>query len=226
MNIHSKNTALDLISEVTEKVTAQAAAKLFSSNDVNMIVDQIQADLDFYVKSDPAAKNSPGLVNSTYLSFKAVAAYRVAHHIMKRGEELGEEAFRIYARQMSEQMKVLSGVEIHPAAKIKAPFMIDHGWGVVIGETTEIGERCCLLNGVVLGARGIIGNPHAKRHPTLGDDVQIGGMTEILGDIIIGSNTVIGPRLKITRSVPANSVLVRKTEYWTIRTIRQNIFTL
>ena len=222
----SKNSLLEIVTGFIKSLPAHIASTLFTRSDINLIEGQIRADLEFYTRTDPAAHGSAEMVQNAYLSFRAVAAYRIAHHIVKKAMIKGNEQFNEYARLISEKAKVFTGVEIHPAATIRSPFMIDHGWGVVIGETAEVGSHCCLLNGVVLGARGIAGNPTGKRHPTLGDHVQVGAFTEILGDIHIGNNTIIGPRLKVTSPIPANSVLIRKTEYWTLRCAEPCIYSL
>lgn len=226
MTSKNKNSRIRTVIELIRELPVKTVRKLFTPAEIKKIEEQVKQDLAFYLESDPAAHGSADMVKSAYLCFKAVATYRVSHHIVEKANLTGNESYHIYARQLSEWVKVLSGVEIHPAARIDTPFMIDHGWGVVIGETAEIGKRCCLLNGVVLGAMGIVGNPSTKRHPTLGDNVQVGALTEILGNITIGSNTIIGPRLKVTRSIPPNSQLVRKTEYLIVRTTEQNIYTL
>lgn len=215
-----------MVNGLIRTIPGQRSNQIFRRKDVAFIKAQIVEDLDFYVKCDPAARNSPELVQNAYLSFQAVATYRIAHELVKIAAAQNDDKLFQYARYLSERAKVMTGVEIHPSAEIKTPFMIDHGWGTVIGETAEIGSRCCLLNGVVLGARGIAGNGNGKRHPTLGNDVQVGAFTEILGNIHIGNRVVIGPRLKITAAVPEDAVLIRKTEYWILRSLDTNTYSL
>lgn len=107
---------------------------------------------------------------------------------------------------------MMSGIEIHPYAKIGSKFVIDHGFGVVIGETTEIGDRCYILGGVILGAYGIAGNSNQKRHPTIGNDVQIGSFSRIFGNINIGNNVVIGANCTIRSDIEDNCIVTLKTE--------------
>lgn len=161
-------------------------------------------DLGALVKKDPAANNDYAMVWAIYSTLKAVACYRLANSIYY--QDMIDPDMRVWsARSISEYAKTRYNVEIHPGAQIGQYFVIDHGTGTVIGETCEIGDDCYILQGVVLGARGIAGNDSAKRHPTIGNGVQIGAFAKVLGPINIGDNVFISPNCVITEDVPANT---------------------
>ncbi len=149
---------------------------------------------------DPAARSFVDVVLS-YPSLRAVAAYRVAHFLHRRGVPL-------IPRMLTEHLHGLTGIDIHPGARIGRHFFIDHGTGVVIGETTVIGDHVKLYQGVTLGALSVArsstgGWPKGKRHPTLEDHVTIyAGATILGGDTVIGRECVIGGNVWLTRSVP------------------------
>ena len=150
-------------------------------------------DISFYLESDPAAESEEEIL-VTYPGFQAICHYRVAHLIRKLG-------FTIESRIITELAHSETGIDIHPGATIGIPFFIDHGTGVVIGETAVIGERVKIYQGVTLGAlslskgRALRGT---KRHPTIGNDVTIYSGASILGDINIGNDVTIGSNAFIT----------------------------
>lgn len=175
-------------------------------------VDTVRSTLDdaaAFAAKDPAAAGSIKRVLHSYTSFRAVLHYRLAHAIF----EAAESSSRLsgYAELVSSRGKLLSGAELHTRCKIGKRFVLDHGVGTVIGETAVIGDDCYLLGGVTLGARGISGNRIGKRHPLLGDRVQVGAFTRILGDIEIGDDVFIGPHCVITECVPAGSSVTLRT---------------
>lgn len=133
-----------------------------------------------------------------YSGLHAIWIYRVAHALWRRG-------WRFAARALSQAARWVTGVEIHPGATIGRRFFIDHGMGVVIGETAEIGDDVMLYHGVTLGGRT---RDAGKRHPTLGDGVAVGAGAKILGPITIGAGSVVGANAVVTRDAPADSVLV------------------
>lgn len=146
---------------------------------------------------DPAATS--GLeVALLYSGFHAVLAYRVAHILHTHGHVLG-------ARVISQGAKFLTGIEIHPGAKIGKGLFIDHGSGVVIGETAEIGDNCTLYQGVTLGGTG---KDVGKRHPTLGNNVMIGAGAKVLGPFRIGDNSKIAANAVVLSEVPPDSTAV------------------
>lgn len=217
----------EIVQHVIEQFPFLNRNQILHKEDIDMIVEQSQDDLDFFIESDPASKGSAELVLNSYASFLAVVAYRIGNRLMNIAMRSGNRKYETYARRISEWAKVNTGVEIHPGAKIGCPFVIDHGYGTVIGETTEIGRYCYILQGVVLGAKRIVGNPNEKRHPSLGNNVHLGAFVQIIGNISIGSDTIVGPSIKVSHSIPANSTLIRHTEYYILRrAFEMNSFTL
>jgi serine O-acetyltransferase len=170
--------------------------------------DLLVHDLMALTARDPAAQASWEYVAHSYASYQAVSAYRLAHAILTGGSSgvTGWDAERArLARRISEDAKVRTGTEIHPAATIGQRFALDHATGTVIGETAVLGNDCYILQGVILGAIGIAGNSTGKRHPTLGDRVEVGAFARLLGPIVVGSDTRICPHAVLVTSVPAYS---------------------
>ena len=146
---------------------------------------------------DPAART--GLeVALLYPGLHAVWAHRVSHALWRR-------RLRLLARTTSQLSRWLTGIEIHPGARIGRRFFIDHGMGVVIGETAEIGDDVLMYHGVTLGGRT---RDIGKRHPTLGHGVAVGAGAKILGPITVGDRCVVGANAVVTKDAPADSVLV------------------
>jgi len=160
-------------------------------------VKQIAQDLQAVFERDPAA-TSRLEVFFTYSGFHALLAYRISHWLWTR-------KVPFFPRLISQITRWLTGVEIHPGATIGTGFFIDHGMGVVIGETTEIGDYVTLFQGVTLGGTG---KERGKRHPTLGNHVVVGAGAKVLGGIRIGDNVKVGANAVVLRSVPANSTVV------------------
>jgi serine O-acetyltransferase len=157
----------------------------------------IREQIDTIFRRDPAAKS--GLeIFLCYPGFHAVLFHRLAHSLYGAGVPL-------LPRVISQISRFLTGIEIHPGATIGRRFFIDHGMGVVIGETTEIGDDCLLYQGVTLGGTG---NEQGKRHPTLGNHVVVGTGAKVLGSIKIGDYTKIGAGSVVVRSVPDHSTVV------------------
>ncbi len=146
---------------------------------------------------DPAARGAFEIA-LLYPGLHAVWAHRVWHALWRRG-------LRFPARLGSQVTRWLTGIEIHPGAVIGRRFFIDHGMGVVIGETAEVGDDVMLYHGVTLGGRQREGG---KRHPTLLDGVAVGAGAKILGPITIGARSVVGANAVVTKDAPADSVLV------------------
>lgn len=165
------------------------------------VLSQLEEDLLAYAQRDPASRGRAELILEAYTSFKAVLFYRFAHQVWLCDGVAGNEAT---AHKLANAGKLQSGVEIHPAACIGKRFVLDHGYGTVIGETCEIGDDCYLLGGVTLGAVGIADNRSGKRHPTLGNRVEVGAGSRILGAVNVGDNVFISPACVVTRDVPAN----------------------
>ncbi|PZU48848.1 MAG: serine O-acetyltransferase [Arsenicicoccus sp.] len=156
----------------------------------------VRADLDAAIARDPATDSrlemalaSPGL--------HALWVHRASHALWTSGAKLP-------ARLLSQASRAATGIEIHPGATIGARFFVDHGMGVVIGETAEVGDDVMLYHGVTLGGRSM--DPTIKRHPTLGDGVTVGAGAKILGDITIGHGAQVGANAVVTKDVPAMAV--------------------
>jgi len=157
----------------------------------------IREDVATVMDRDPAAKSRLE-VFLCYSGLHAVWLYRVNHW-------LWNHRWFLLARWLSQVARFLTGIEIHPAAKIGRRLFIDHGMGVVIGETTIVGDDVSLFQGVTLGGTG---KEHGKRHPTIDDNVVIGGGAKILGNITVGKNSRIGAGSVVLRNVPDNSTVV------------------
>jgi serine O-acetyltransferase len=157
----------------------------------------IREDVETVLERDPAAKSRLEIY-LCYAGLHAVWFYRINHWLWNHG-------FFLLGRWLSQVARFLTGIEIHPGAKIGRRLFIDHGLGVVIGETAIIGEDVTLYQGVTLGGTG---KEHGKRHPTIEDNVVIGGGAKVLGNITVGANCRIGAGSVVLRNVPENSTVV------------------
>ncbi|MFT4279220.1 MAG: serine O-acetyltransferase [Rhodopseudomonas sp.] len=175
---------------------ALADEPLLRQQALSLIVEDVIA----YEAKDPASRGRLNIIMTSRPSFKCIMFHRIAHALFPVWRELAEK--------LSSAAFLETGIDIHPAARIGARFVLDHGWGTVIGETTIIGQDCYLLGCTILGARGIANNASGKRHPTLGDRVEIGGHARILGNITIGDDCFIAPYSTVTQDIPANSKVV------------------
>ena len=160
-------------------------------------VNAIKDDIDAICKRDPAARNRAEVL-MLYSGLHALIMYRISHALHKKG-------MKFSARAVSQIAKFLTGIEIHPGATIGKGLFIDHGSGVVIGETAIIGNNCTIYQGVTLGGTG---KETGKRHPTLGDNVLIGAGAKLLGNFTVGSNTKIAAGAVVLGDVPENSTAV------------------
>lgn len=154
-------------------------------------------DINAALGRDPAARSRVEVLLA-YSGLHALWAHRIAHWLWRRN-------LRLPARLLSQLTRFLTGIEIHPGAIIGRRFFIDHGMGVVIGETAEVGNDVTLYHGVTLGGVSL---EKGKRHPTLEDKVVVGAGAKILGNITIGTGSRIGSNAVVVKSVPANSVVV------------------
>jgi serine O-acetyltransferase len=157
----------------------------------------IREQIDTIFREDPAAKSVVEIL-VCYPGFHAVVMHRLAH-------KLYQCRVPLIPRAISQLARFLTGIEIHPGAQIGRRFFIDHGMGVVIGETTEIGDDVLLYQGVTLGGTG---NEKGKRHPTLGDKVVVGAGAKVLGNIRIGDHVKIGAGSVVVHPVPDHSTVV------------------
>ena len=164
---------------------------------IRHLLSTVAADLRIIKERDPAARGTLEIL-LCYPGFQALVLHRFSHRLWRWGIPL-------LPRVLSQLGRSLTGVEIHPGARIGHGVFIDHGMGVVIGETSEIGNRCLLYQGVTLGGTGKV---HGKRHPTLGENVVVGAGANVLGAITVGSNTRIGAGSVVLRDVQPDSTVV------------------
>ncbi len=158
---------------------------------------QLREEIALIRDRDPAARSTAEIL-LTYSGLHAVIAYRWAHHLLKKG-------MPTCARIVSQIAKFFTGIEIHPGAKIGKGLFIDHGMGVVIGETTVIGNNCTLYQGVTLGGTG---KDRGKRHPSLGNNVTVGAGAKVLGPFRVGDNAKIAAGAVVLTEIPANATAV------------------
>lgn len=161
------------------------------------MLQKIREDIQSIRERDPAARGTIEIL-ITYSGMHAVWMYRIAHMFYKK------KLFFV-ARLISQFARFLTGIEIHPGATIGKGLLIDHGSGVVIGETAEIGDNCLIYQGVTLGGTG---KEHGKRHPTLGNNVMVGSGAKILGPFKVGDNAKIAANAVVLEEVPPNSTAV------------------
>jgi serine O-acetyltransferase len=157
----------------------------------------IREDIQCVFDRDPAARSVLEVL-LLYPGLHAVWGHRLAHWLWRRN-------LKLIARAVSQLLRGLTGIEIHPGARIGSKLFIDHGMGVVIGETAEVGNYVTLYHGVTLGGTTL---SKGKRHPTLADNVVIGAGAKILGAILVGANSRIGANAVVVKPVPPNSVVV------------------
>ena len=165
---------------------------------------RINEDIKAVLRQDPAARNSLEVI-LTYPGLHALWGYRIAHF-------LWQVKLKLAARIYSNWIRAVTGIEIHPAAKIGRRFFIDHGMGVVIGATAIVGDDVMFYHDVTLGART---GGSGKRHPTIGNNVVIGAGARVLGDISVGNGVKIAANMVVTKSVPA-STNVDSSEFFAI----------
>ena len=178
-------------------------AKPLSDETVEDVKKKCLQDVKFYFDSDPAADNDEE-IKITYPGYLAICYYRLAHELYLEGK-------KVEARIITEHAHEKTGIDIHPGAKIGCPFFIDHGTGVVIGQTAIVGDYVKIYQGVTLGAlspdrgqsiRGV------KRHPTVGNNVVIYANATLVGDITVGDNVTIGGSVFLTESVQPNQRVI------------------
>lgn len=158
---------------------------------------QLKSDIDAVLTRDPAARSALEVM-LCYPGFRAIRRHRRAHW-------LWEHDMKLLARIVSQRTRKKTGIEIHPGAKIGARLFIDHGMGVVIGETTEIGDHCTLYQNVTLGGTG---KDHGKRHPTLGNNVLVGAGAKVLGPFKVGDNARVAAGAVVLDEVPPDATAV------------------
>ena len=164
---------------------------------IKRAITQLKEDIQTIYEKDPAADNILEVL-FCYPGLHALILHRIAHKLRYWG-------LPVIPRMISYISRIITGIEIHPGARIGRKFFIDHGMGVVIGETTYIGDNVLIYQGVTLGGTG---KEHGKRHPTLGDNVIVGAGAKILGNLTIGENSRIGAGSVVVEDVPENSTVV------------------
>lgn len=184
------------------KVVAQVYKDIYKAkkniaNTIAAVSSEIKETVQTVKDRDPAARSNAEIL-LLYSGVHAVMSHRLAHKLYQDGHCFS-------ARALSQMTRKLTGIEIHPAAKIGKRFFIDHGMGVVIGETTEIGDDCTIYQGVTLGGTG---KDVGKRHPTLGNSVMVGAGAKVLGPVYIGSNSKIAANAVVLHPVSENSTAV------------------
>jgi serine O-acetyltransferase len=166
---------------------------------VNRVLCEFRDDVTAVRERDPAARSIGTLeILTSYAGVHAIFSHRIAH-------ALDEVGVPIIPRVLSNVSRMITGIEIHPAAQIGSEFFIDHGTGVVIGETAEIGDRVTLYQGVTLGGTGFA---RGKRHPTVQDNVTIGSGAKLLGPINVGHGAKVGANSVVVHDVPPNATVV------------------
>lgn len=186
---------------------------------VDPVVDLVERDLDAYCARDPAA-NDPLCVLRTCTGFLALAHHRLAHLLYSQRGESPDAS--LGAAALQQKILCAFGLDIHPGAQIGAGLVLDHCAGTVIGETTEIGDHCYILGGVVLGAIGIADNPMTKRHPTIGARTEIGAFARVLGPVAVGDDCFIAPHTVVTDDIPANTRVTVINQLQLLRPDRQH----
>jgi serine O-acetyltransferase len=164
---------------------------------VFIIYELFRPEIDATLEKDPAARNAIEVI-LLYQGLHAIIFHRISAFLLRH-------KMRFLARFVSQYARFLTGIEIHPGAKIGKGLFIDHGYGVVIGETSIIGDNVLIYQGVTLGGTG---KQKGKRHPTIGSNVVIGGGAKVLGDITIGDNSYVGANAVVIKDVPPNSTVV------------------
>jgi serine O-acetyltransferase len=172
---------------------------VFGPGTLRRVAKEVSSDVTSARERDPAARGVGAFeILTGWAGVQAILAHRVAH-------ALWESQIPVAPRVIAYASRAVTGVEIHPAAKIGSDFFIDHGSGVVIGETTEIGDRVTLFQGVTLGGTGFA---RGKRHPTLRDDVTVGSGAKLLGPVTVGRNAKVGANTVVIEDVPPHTTVV------------------
>lgn len=187
----------DVISSNAYKIAKQYCKNSKTVKTINNIKTTVEEDVRTVKERDPAA-SSTAEVLLLYSGLHAMWAHRISHKLYKSNHKFS-------ARLISQGAKAITGIEIHPGATIGKNLFIDHGSGVVIGETTEIGDNCTLYQGVTLGGTG---KDTGKRHPTLGDNVMVGAGARVLGPFKVGNGSKIAANAVVLTEVPDNCTAV------------------
>jgi len=191
--------SFDITKSFIDNIDDNKDNSLKFTNELEKIKISLEEDVEFFLESDPAADSIEEII-ITYPGYYAITCYRIAHILFNL-------KYNVIARMISERAHSKTGIDIHPGATIDSPFFIDHGTGIVIGETSIIGKRVKLYQGVTLGALSLSKGSKLKgikRHPTVGNDVTIYSNASILGDITIGNNVTIGSNVFLMENVDSD----------------------
>ena len=183
--------------KISIEISGVCAAVQKYTSLANRLYKDFNTYMDSVKKRDPAAVSNAQIM-LLYSGVHAIAAHRIAHALYKKGHVFA-------ARAVSQTARFFTGIEIHPAAKIGKCLFIDHGMGVVIGETAEIGDNCTIYQGVTLGGTG---KDTGKRHPTLGNNVMVGAGAKVLGPFTVGDGAKIASGAVVLCKVPADTTAV------------------
>ena len=198
----------DLEKSFLKAVANYESLYLVFNKELLKVKEILKEDLEFFLDSDPAA-TSTDEIKLAYPGYKAIEIYRISHAIYQMG-------YKVQARFISEVAHSSTGIDIHPAANISYPFFIDHGTGIVIGETSSIGKRAKIYQCVTLGAVSLSNAKQLRgvvRHPQIGNDVTIYAGASLLGAIKVGNNVTIGSNVFLTEDVGDNvKVVIGKPE--------------
>ncbi len=213
-NIDGDRVALNAIRDISLLAFGEVGTRMSKKRQSAVtasVLRQSYEDIAAYHARDPGVRGRDMLcLISPYSTFFAVLCYRLSHQLAIYEREM-ETAFHLHYFARSK-----TGVEIHPEARIGNRFIIDHGWGTVIGQTAEIGDDCYILNNVTLGGRSVANAPSGKRHPVIGDRVQISGRAKIFGPVSIGDDCFIGPDTEVTKNIPAGMKVLTANKDLTI----------
>ena len=195
--VKKADAALASVSAAMEGTVTLADKLLDAVSELSDTAAELNEDIEAIMERDPAAKSKAEVI-LLYSGFHAVVAHKLAHKLEGSGHSFA-------ARAVSQISRFFTGIEIHPGAKIGKGLFIDHGSGVVIGETTEIGDNCTIYQGVTLGGTG---KHVGKRHPTLGDNVMVGAGAKVLGPFKVGDGSKIAAGAVVLEEVPAGTTAV------------------
>lgn len=201
-----------ILNKLSEKITDTLIEFKINmrEEDKLIVINKAYGDLITFAQKDPSSHGNSLYILESYLSYQSVLMYRLANMIAKNYDMM-------YARKLSENTKLKTGIEIHPFANIGDNFVLDHGIGTVIGETVSIGDNCYFLQNIILGSTNITNNKNGIRHPQIGNNVEIGGFVRIYGDISIGDNVKISPHAVIRHSIPSNTTVILGCEYQIVK---------
>lgn len=176
------------------------------------VMPSVLEDLTAYHERDPSVRlKSISYLVSLHSTFFAILCYRLAHRWIQVATDANKATE--LAMHLCFYPRSQTGTEIHPEASIGRRFVIDHGWGTVIGQTVEIGDDCYILNNVTLGGRHVANAPDGKRHPTIGNRVQICARAKVFGPVTLGDDCFIGPDVTITKNIPPSTRVLASPIY-------------